>query len=69
MKKTNGRIFRRITNKTMTNQRGGLRNPKGGRPKKEPTDTITVRVPEKHKAKLKELIYEFIHNFLKQQEK
>ena len=52
----------------MTGKRGGLRSPKGGRPKKEPTDTITVRVPKKHKTKLKELILELIHKFIKEQE-
>ena len=47
-------------------KRGGLRSPAGGRPKKEPTETISFRVPEKHKKKLYELIKELIDNYLKQ---
>ena len=39
-------------------KRGGLRSPAGGRPKKEPTETISFRVPEKHKKKIYELIKE-----------
>lgn len=47
-------------------KRGGLRTPAGGRPKKEPTDIISFRVPVEHKTKLYELIKELIINFLKQ---
>ena len=49
-------------------KRGGLRTPAGGRPKKEPTETISFRVPAEHKTKLYELIKELIHNFLKTNE-
>ena len=48
---------------------GGLRSPAGGRPKKEPTKTISFRVPVKHKATLLKQITEYIHNFIKQHEK
>ena len=47
-------------------KRGGLRTPAGGRPKKEPTEVISFRVPVKHGATLYKQITEFIHNFLKQ---
>ena len=50
-------------------KRGGLRTPSGGRPKKEPTEVISFRVPVKHGATLYKQITEFIHNFLKQHEK
>lgn len=45
-------------------KRGGLRTPAGGRPKKEPTDIISFRVPvELRETKLYELIKELIINF------
>jgi hypothetical protein len=44
--------------------RGGSR--KGsGRPRSEPTKTISIRVPEIHFLELKELLNKYVKNYLK----
>lgn len=48
--------------------RGGVRTSltkKIGRPTKEPTDTISFRVPLKRKDELKVLLSEYLASFLK----
>ena len=52
-----------------TENRGGKRTPslgkKIGRPKKEPTATISFRVPAQRKSELFSLLSEYLASFLK----
>lgn len=51
--------------KVVNKEKRGGRRPGAGQPKKEPTKTISNRVPEKHYDALKALISKLIADFLK----